>query len=523
MSKIRAAVIAFGLLTASPISVLAAPPKPETAKSHAAAAMAKPRVVVTTDPELDDNNSLIRYLLYSTDFRTEGLIYASSQFHWAGDGKGARWFVPHREYDRPGLNLCPCASYRWAKGERYIDQAVEAYEKAYPNLRVHDPDYPPPAELKSKIRVGNIDFDGEMIHDSPGSDLIKSLLLDDDPAPVYLLAWGGHSTIARALRSIQEEYQRGPRWHAIRQKVIHKAVLYPSGDQDGTLADYIRPNWPEIVVHEDAGGLPLFYNADAYVTPEEGVYFSADWTRRNVSSRGPLGADYRVWGDGKQMVKGDIFDYFGLSELGADELRKQGYVVWSPIHRKDSFVGEGDTGTFLNLVDNGLHGYRPETYGGWGGYARPPQPPGAAEVGGGGFSVGAPKRPTKPSLFLAAAQQDFAARLKWAVTPDYSGANHEPRIGAVGPRVLAVRPGRTVRLRVAVSDPDHDQVTVKWWPWMQAGSYVGAVQVKGEKAAGEVAVPADAKRGQTIHVIAEATDNGAPALTHYEHFVLKVR
>src|SRR5262245_17787525 len=38
----------------------------------------KPRVVVTTDPELDDSNSLIRYLLYSTDFRTEGLIYASS-------------------------------------------------------------------------------------------------------------------------------------------------------------------------------------------------------------------------------------------------------------------------------------------------------------------------------------------------------------------------------------------------------------------------------------------------------------
>jgi lysophospholipase L1-like esterase len=42
----------------------------------------KPRVVVTTDPELDDSNSLVRYLLYSTDFRTEGIIYASSQFHW---------------------------------------------------------------------------------------------------------------------------------------------------------------------------------------------------------------------------------------------------------------------------------------------------------------------------------------------------------------------------------------------------------------------------------------------------------
>ena len=38
----------------------------------------KPRVIITCDPELDDLNSLIRFLLFSTDFRVEGLIYASS-------------------------------------------------------------------------------------------------------------------------------------------------------------------------------------------------------------------------------------------------------------------------------------------------------------------------------------------------------------------------------------------------------------------------------------------------------------
>src|SRR5215218_5575407 len=48
----------------------------------------RPRIVVTADPELDDNNSLIRFLLYSSDFNIEGLIYASSQFHWKGDVKG---------------------------------------------------------------------------------------------------------------------------------------------------------------------------------------------------------------------------------------------------------------------------------------------------------------------------------------------------------------------------------------------------------------------------------------------------
>src|SRR5437868_3982783 len=80
----------------------------------------KPRIVVTCDPELDDNNSLIRFLMYSDGLEVEGLVYASSGFHWTGDGKGTKWYVPNREYSRFGLNLCPCESWRWAKNERFI-------------------------------------------------------------------------------------------------------------------------------------------------------------------------------------------------------------------------------------------------------------------------------------------------------------------------------------------------------------------------------------------------------------------
>jgi hypothetical protein len=35
--------------------------------AHAQNAAVKPRIVITCDPELDDNNSLIRFLLYSSD------------------------------------------------------------------------------------------------------------------------------------------------------------------------------------------------------------------------------------------------------------------------------------------------------------------------------------------------------------------------------------------------------------------------------------------------------------------------
>jgi len=178
----------------------------------------KPRIVITCDPELDDNNSLIRFLLYSDDLQVEGLIYASSGFHWKGDGKGTRWFVPGREYARFGLDTCPCTSWRWADDERFIHNAVEAYAKVYPNLKVHNSNYPAPDELNSKIRYGNIDFDGDISKNSPGSDLIKSLILDDKPGKLFITAWGGQSTIARALKSIQEQYEYTTEWEAIKKK-----------------------------------------------------------------------------------------------------------------------------------------------------------------------------------------------------------------------------------------------------------------------------------------------------------------
>jgi len=85
----------------------------------------RPRIVVTADPELDDNNSLIRFLLYSSDLQIEGLVYAGSQFHRKGDGKGTKWFVPGREYARFGLDTCPCTSWRWAKEEHFVSTLTE--------------------------------------------------------------------------------------------------------------------------------------------------------------------------------------------------------------------------------------------------------------------------------------------------------------------------------------------------------------------------------------------------------------
>jgi hypothetical protein len=471
---------------------------------------------------------MVRFLLYTTDYQVEGLIYASSQFHWAGDGKGTRFSVPGREYERYGLTLCPCTSWRWSPDEHFIDDAVDNYAKAYPNLRVHDRNYPAPELLRSKIRWGNVQFDGEMAHDTPGSDLIKSLLLDEEESPLYLHAWGGQSTIARALKSIEEQYKGTPQWAQIRAKVIRKAVIHPSGDQDDTYANYIKPNWPEIRYRQLAGGVPLGYVSPSRVSEEDAAYFTADWTRTNVLERGPLGASYRVWGDGRQMVKGDRYDYFGIAGKSAEELKREGYIVWVPPRGKGEFLAEGDTGTFLNLIDNGLRGYRDESLGGWGGYAQEGPLMNFSAVldmlEKAYFSSGPPKAvpraPTHP--FLAAAQRDFAARLQWATTSEFGKANHNPKIVLAGPHTIHAQPGQWVRIQASTSDPDGNAVTLKWWRWADADGYKGTVDLEPEGNGVSLRVPENAKPGDRIDVIAEATDNGAPALTRYAKVIVFV-
>ncbi|HEX8530098.1 MAG TPA: nucleoside hydrolase-like domain-containing protein [Cytophagales bacterium] len=508
-------------------------PGPATAQSSAR--QARPRIVVTADPELDDNNSLIRFLLYSSDLHIEGLVYASSQFHWKGDGKGTRWYVPGREYSRFGLNLCPCTSWRWAEDERFIHAAVDAYAKVYPNLKVHNANYPAPDELKAKIRYGNIAFDGDISKDSPGSDLIKSLVLDDKPGPLFITVWGGHSTIARALKSIQEQYEYTTQWEAIQRKVSRKVVLLPSGDQDDTYAAYIKPNWPGIEYRQFRGGPNYGYGAQLGAKPEDAPYLTAAWMQENVSGRGPLGALYRVWGDGKQMVKGDILDYFGLAGYTGEQLKQMGYVVWMPVQPKGSWLGEGDNHTFMNMLGNGLRAYEAGAYGGWGGRA----------TGNGAvvnFSVGDTSaramatalstlnnRPDKSAEELAypdffpAAQLDFAARLKWSVTPKYANANHPPAVRVEGPLYVLAAAGDKIRLNGAVSDPDGNAVSVQWWQF-RVGSYPGKV-VLSNPASGqaEVLIPADAGAGQTIHLVLQATDDGTPALTGYQRIIITVR
>jgi hypothetical protein len=343
--SIRLVVAAFAVAVLSPVSAFAQAP-------------AKPRVVITQDPELDDVNTVIRAVLYNNDFKLEGLVYASATIHWKGDGKGTTQYNAGRGQQ---------TSHRWPTGDdRWIDAIVDGYAKVYANLRVHNPGYMTPAELKSKVKWGNVEFAGDYSKDTDGSNLIKSLLLDSVPGPLFVTAGGGQSTIARALKSIYDQYAKTPQWASIKEKVSKKLVIIPWGDQDGVNGRYIRPNWPAVQTWTLAM-ISFGYGAARSHTPENQVLLGSAWTHENISSRGVLGAMYRVWGDGKNMAQGDVEDYFGFSGLTAEQLTAMGYRVWTPPGEKGSFISEGDTPTFMNLLDNGLRAHQGDgSWGGWG-------------------------------------------------------------------------------------------------------------------------------------------------------------
>lgn len=478
---------------------------------------ARPRTIVTTDPEVDDANSLVRLLLYSNEIEIQGLVYAGSRFHWAGDGKGSRFFHVDREYSAPQT------SWRWGPDDSFIGDVVDRYAEVEDNLRAHDARYPPADGLRSVIRRGNVDFEGDDISQSAGADLIAHAMLDDDPRPLFVQLWAGPATLSRALRTLEERFRTDTSWSAIKERLSRRVIVMKFASQDDTYEDYIAAQWPDIQVRDVA--IRMWTYAARTVAGSDGLPFlSADWHRENVTSRGPLGAHYRVWGDGRAMP-GDHFDYFGTRK-NAEQLRAEGVLVFTPVQEPGSWISEGDTTTFLNLIDNGLRAHEDPRYGGWGGRqwrnphrrneylaepANPFEPNGIA-----------PARQVAARWFPDA-QRDFAARLRWSTTADRSAVNHPPRIHLRTPVSIAAKPGESVELHANVDDPDGDAVRVRWREDTDAADGVSSGFFEEPcKPSTRFLLSTELASGVEVYLLLEARDDGEPSLVRYARVVVTV-
>lgn len=471
---------------------------------------AVPRTIITTDPELDDLNSLIRALLWSNEIPIDGLVHTSSRWHWAGD-------------ERRGI-----APFRWpAEGVPWhIEEVVEAYAQAHPNLLVHDSRYPAPERLRGLIARGNIAAEGDVSESTAGSALIAEALVAGED-PLFLQAWGGTNTIARALLDVERDHAGTEGWSALRRRIQERVVVTGYEQQDRTFAEVIRPRWPDLEFRDVATDA-LGYRLRAGLPERLRHLLEPRWMAEHISTVGPLGAAYRVWGDGRSMsAQFDPGDYLGLPErpLTAEDLERRGYTPWSPVHAAGSWTSEGDTSNAALLVDNGLRSWESPGFGGWGGRQVPvPREPAsfeartaleADEQGGRSAEWGTWR-------WFEAMQNDLAGRLRWSVSPRWAQANHHPHIRVSGGLDRSASPGGTLDLHVDVQDPDGDATTVRWWHYAEAGSAREPLDLVQDGDSVRCRIPEGAAPGTSFHLIAEATDGGTPPLTRYARVVLTV-
>jgi hypothetical protein len=318
-----------------------------------------------------------------------------------------------------------------------------------------------------------------MEQDSPGADRIVNVLLDDRPGPVYLQLWGGTNTVAKALSTIQKQHPDQM------DRVSQKAVLFIILDQDDTFRKYVEPNWPKLQV---LGSFRQF------------SVLAFGW-------RNQIPAAYRPFFE-RPWLEGHISNGHGVL-AGAYQ------------SQDGAFRSEGDSPSFMHQIDVGLRSLEHPSYGGWGGRFVE-EKPGQTNVWKDADDDGSIGKPIW--RWAEAFQNDFAARAEWCVKP-YAEANHPPVVWLTTPANVDAAPGALVKMDVSSStDPDGDHRAFHWWHYKDAGKYKGDLTIdNADRGAASITIPADAKIGDTIHLIAEVTDGGKPPLTRYARVIITVK
>jgi PelA/Pel-15E family pectate lyase len=422
----------------------------------------KPRVIATTDGEVDDRSSMIRFLLYTCDFDVAGIVQVNSKYQKNG----------HSD-------------------KKWIEAQLDAYEQVLPNLRKHNPEYPDAAQLRSVCRVGNENIKDLWVappdmetKNPPGAQLIIDTLLDDDPRPVHVLSWGGANTTASALWKLRTEYPKEKFDYAV-SRIRSYCIWY----QDGG-GGWIQTNIPQAYINE------------AYRWENVWDYQSYDNAHKGKpSSNPPFIQEYMkpAWLDANVKL--------GHGPLGA--MTPQNYI------------SEGDTPSFLHLVNNGLESHLDYTLGGWGGrsvYDNPAFPNHITDK-----KLGEDGDPNKMYWrWIPAAQNDFAARMDWCLK-EFNDANHAPVAKLKGSRQRDVKASETVKLAATATDPEGKKLTCKWWQYADADSAKAVVTIMNCDSLDQASFVAPDEPGNQVQIILQVTDDGTPPLVGYQRVICNIQ
>ncbi|NJN05679.1 MAG: DUF1593 domain-containing protein, partial [Rhodobacteraceae bacterium] len=233
-----------------------------------------PRLAVLTDigGDPDDQQSLIRLLVYANEFEIEALIASASGTR--GELKEA--------VTRPDL----------------IRETIGAYEKVLPNLKRHAAGWPEAEQLLGGVKSGNPRRERAHIgggHDTEGSQfLIERIDAGTPERPLNISIWGGQTDFAQALWRVKQD--RGNTGFGA---FVRKFRVYDIDDQDG-IANWMRAEFPGMN-YLLAKALPGRDKREGtyrgmYLTGDESLT-SREWIEQNIRATGPLGALYptRTW------------------------------------------------------------------------------------------------------------------------------------------------------------------------------------------------------------------------------------
>jgi hypothetical protein len=239
---------------------------------------------------------------------------------------------------------------------------------------------------------------------SPGSQLIIDAADRNDPRPLWITIWCGANTLAQALTDV-----RASRSPEELEKFVAKLRVYSISDQDDAGA-WIRREFPD-----------LFYIVSPS-TQDGKEYYRATWT--GIS--------------GDRFYKNGPMNKFGMVDnpwLEEHIINNHGPLgaLYPPL----KYIMEGDTPSFLGLINNGLGWSVSPAYGGWGGRYVLYQPSGEprkiwSNNSDSRDTVTADNGQTVTSdqatiwRWREQYQNDFAARMNWCVTTDFTNANHNP-------------------------------------------------------------------------------------------------
>jgi hypothetical protein len=256
----------------------------------------RPRVIIETDAggDPDDEQSLVRLLVYANDLDIEGII-------------------ANRPVARDRENKNPIRD-----GLGIVRAQVNAYGQCYANLVQHDPRFPTPEQLLTRTVAG---YD----HSEDGVNLILRAVDAADPRPVWFCNWGtdrgsAASCLRRALDGVLRE--RGRDGYARFKSRLRLSSYDAFGEHTTTL----QPPFPLWV---DTFRPPLdgkrWYHRFSALTATAGGF---DIERDVRTGHGPLGALYPT-NTGLRQKEGDTMAFLYLVPTGMNDPSEPTWGSWA--------------------------------------------------------------------------------------------------------------------------------------------------------------------------------------------------